>query len=496
MIPSSLPRPDLAPAASRASETNSSPTESSFARLLEQRQPGPQPRPTSEAPGVVHSPRPAAAHINSAPARPQASHAQSAHSQADGAISTADETEPCRHPQRRARSTSDGDGSNSTSELGYWLNALTAVPNSSPVPPAPEPPSGSPAHPCPNPGAQESDTPTAGEANSHLDLQQSTTGSISQSAAATEPVSTESPAIEASTAGEDSPLDTAVEALPDAAAQLTDPEKASPSGKKMPGKPLHLTGFSPSSDSSATDGMPFARKPVAMKDPDISDQFAGGGEQNLPTFQPARIESAGPAPSHDGRPIPASTTSAVPTVTTPAAAVVSAADPSVNTPGTAAVAATARPHQGTSVEHIAHLLATEGALLRAHRAESLAVVIQPDAQTQLFLQLRQRNGEMEATVRCEQGDFQALNASWRELQESLARQDIRLADLRPSVGSPLPGSTDRPAPQDQPANHGSRQRQRPTEDTEDLPMVGSVTEPLRQASSSRPRRSNKFESWA
>ena len=111
----------------------------------------------------------------------------------------------------------------------------------------------------------------------------------------------------------------------------------------------------------------------------------------------------------------------------PSAAVVTATDPGTGNPGTSAVAATTRPHQGTSVEHIAHLLATEGALLRAHRAESLAVVIQPDAQTQLFLQLRQRNGEMEATVRCEKGDFLALNASWRELQESLARQDIRLA---------------------------------------------------------------------
>jgi hypothetical protein len=78
------------------------------------------------------------------------------------------------------------------------------------------------------------------------------------------------------------------------------------------------------------------------------------------------------------------------------------------------------------------------------------MVLRPDAETELFVHLSQRNGQVEVTVRCERGDVQLLGALWGQLQESLAQQRVRLAPLQEgssnhsnfnqSAGSDLNGS--------------------------------------------------------
>ena len=83
-----------------------------------------------------------------------------------------------------------------------------------------------------------------------------------------------------------------------------------------------------------------------------------------------------------------------------------------------------------TVERISKLVMGEVALIKQHSSDSMAVVLRPDAETELFVHLTQRNGQIEATVRCERGDLQHLGALWGQLQESLAQQKIRLAPLQ------------------------------------------------------------------
>jgi hypothetical protein len=89
-----------------------------------------------------------------------------------------------------------------------------------------------------------------------------------------------------------------------------------------------------------------------------------------------------------------------------------------------------------TVERISKLVLGEAALIKQHSSESMAVVLRPDAETELFVHLTQRNGQVEATVRCERGDLQHLGAMWGQLQESLAQQKVRLAPLQESPSNP------------------------------------------------------------
>jgi hypothetical protein len=88
-----------------------------------------------------------------------------------------------------------------------------------------------------------------------------------------------------------------------------------------------------------------------------------------------------------------------------------------------------------TVERISSLVLREAALVKKYSSDSMAVVLRPDAETELFVHLTQRNGQVEATVRCERGDAQHLGALWPQLQESLAQHKVRLAPLEDSAGA-------------------------------------------------------------
>lgn len=90
------------------------------------------------------------------------------------------------------------------------------------------------------------------------------------------------------------------------------------------------------------------------------------------------------------------------------------------------------PAPAETVERLSRLVAEEAALVRRHRSESLSVVLRPDAGTELYVHLSRKDGQVEAVVRCERGDFVLLNGLWGQLQESLARHQVRLAPLQES----------------------------------------------------------------
>lgn len=82
------------------------------------------------------------------------------------------------------------------------------------------------------------------------------------------------------------------------------------------------------------------------------------------------------------------------------------------------------------VERVEHLILKEASVVRQSGAGSLAVVLKPDAQTELFLQINHRAGQIEAVVRFDRGDAASLGLYWPQLQESLARLDVQLQPMK------------------------------------------------------------------
>jgi hypothetical protein len=82
------------------------------------------------------------------------------------------------------------------------------------------------------------------------------------------------------------------------------------------------------------------------------------------------------------------------------------------------------------LERLEGFLTREIMMVRSTGAESLSVVLKPDARTELHLHVQRRDGQIEAEVCCEQGDVAALGTHWRLLQDSLAEHQVRLLPLR------------------------------------------------------------------
>ena len=97
------------------------------------------------------------------------------------------------------------------------------------------------------------------------------------------------------------------------------------------------------------------------------------------------------------------------------------------------------------------LIQEQAVRLRHASLQSLEVVLRPDGQTELHLQLTQRAGLIEATVRCDRGDAEKFGGGWAKLQESLASQGIRLAPLAESSMSSAGDHSHRQPASPQPA---------------------------------------------
>jgi hypothetical protein len=81
------------------------------------------------------------------------------------------------------------------------------------------------------------------------------------------------------------------------------------------------------------------------------------------------------------------------------------------------------------------------------RPESMSVVIRPDPETAVHLQMRVVNGEIRVAAHLELGDFSGVNLNWSELQQAVTGQNVYLADLSdgsnplsglPEIVSPIP----------------------------------------------------------
>jgi hypothetical protein len=88
-------------------------------------------------------------------------------------------------------------------------------------------------------------------------------------------------------------------------------------------------------------------------------------------------------------------------------------------------------------ERLAHLLNQQVVMIRQSSANNLAVSLKLDPQTELSVQLTKHNGQVEASVRWERGSVAGMESHWKDLQESLARQNVVLLPLE-SKASPRP----------------------------------------------------------
>ena len=161
------------------------------------------------------------------------------------------------------------------------------------------------------------------------------------------------------------------------------------------------------------------------------------------------------------------------------------------------------PEAARTVEELSVLVMRETAVLKQHTPDSMAVVLRPDANTELFLHLTQRDGQIEASVRCERGNFDQLNALWPQLQESLAGQKVRLAPLQESTEPQRDsqGATGHTMNFSESEQRSRRQSMPEDDSTSDRPSSAPPStvslHPERRRSGTRPTASRPgWETWA
>jgi hypothetical protein len=148
-----------------------------------------------------------------------------------------------------------------------------------------------------------------------------------------------------------------------------------------------------------------------------------------------------------------------------------------------AVAAPVRVSGPAPLERLEQMISREVVTVRQTGAESLGVALKLDSNTQLFLQLTTNNGLMQASVRCDRGQFAPEQSQWAELQQSLARQNVELLPM--TGGSNLDFQQ---PPREHPRQAASR---------EDWPAPDAAVPPAQSRQQKEQNRSRKnWESWA
>ena len=142
-----------------------------------------------------------------------------------------------------------------------------------------------------------------------------------------------------------------------------------------------------------------------------------------------------------------------------------------------------RVSSAVPMERLEQMISREVMSVRQTGVQTLGVALKLDPNTQLFLQLTTNNGLVQATVRCDRGQFAPEDSQWAQLQQSLARQNVELL--------PMTGSSNMNFQQP------SGQHPRQPAHREDWPSAESALQPAPQRKQKDQNRSRKnWESWA
>jgi len=85
------------------------------------------------------------------------------------------------------------------------------------------------------------------------------------------------------------------------------------------------------------------------------------------------------------------------------------------------------PHAPSRVERLTHAMLETVAQVRRVGPESIAVVLKPDAGTELLLRVEMRDGALSAQLQFGRGDRAFLDRHWDDLQKRLAEQGVQLS---------------------------------------------------------------------
>ncbi|HEY2953000.1 MAG TPA: hypothetical protein VGK40_10475, partial [Verrucomicrobiae bacterium] len=105
------------------------------------------------------------------------------------------------------------------------------------------------------------------------------------------------------------------------------------------------------------------------------------------------------------------------------------------------VSATAAPGPAPAIDQVHHNISACVLELKQVKAESMSVVLRPDAHTEVFIELRMHEGLVDVAAQCKRGDWAGLSAHWGELQHTLSGQGIRLGALEGSSSPHLNGQS-------------------------------------------------------
>lgn len=206
-------------------------------------------------------------------------------------------------------------------------------------------------------------------------------------------------------------------------------------------------------DSAKPHGTPVAKHDLPMKNTEQTNKVAEPGEKELPG-------NAGLSARENDLPGRSIVTPAIPRV--------ERADPPVSTISASqdfAVRSNQPMNETVSIANVSSLrtetmdrthdlMALHGLRLGDSKLDSLQVVIRPDAGTQLSLELRQRDGGIQAQAILQQGDAAHLKQHWPELQQRLEERGIKLAPLgNNDLASAGSGNQEFKKQQPQPAEH-------------------------------------------
>ncbi len=156
-------------------------------------------------------------------------------------------------------------------------------------------------------------------------------------------------------------------------------------------------------------------------------------------------------------------------------------------------------HSATQAERVGHLVNQQVVMIRQSGANNLAVSLKLDPHTELSLQLTNHNGQVEASVRWERGAVAGLENHWKDLQESLARQNIQLLPLENKAAPRTPASnSSSETASASPFNQSSQNPQRHSREAQrDLPPASTVkTVPVTNKATTRTASRQGWESWA
>lgn len=214
------------------------------------------------------------------------------------------------------------------------------------------------------------------------------------------------------------------------AAKIAGPDSA----VQNPSAGVALNNHGDSSASHTSIPSPFAsgtgvaQQETPMKMAAKQNKFAGAIEQKLPGNSTLPGKQVLPPPSeHLTAPAAGQSQNSYPQAV--AASVASSDAPAKMISTAISSSSTISPSSAQTVERTQDLVAMQIVQMRDSGADSLRVVIKPDAGLQLSLQLQQHDGGIDVQARVDHGDYNLLNQHWGELQQQFEARGIRVAPL-------------------------------------------------------------------